>query len=388
MKKCFLMVLAACAFALTACEDEQSSYSLSDCKNTATLTGNVVVDLGASKTGNVITEGNQVVAAGAQVVATVDYASNYMNSTTAKGEKQFTATTDANGNYSISIPVGIKPITVKKLDVILPSGTTYTYGKIVDNDVVNVTSTAYSAVANTSRTSTSKVAAISVEPNKSYVNDIKITSDYKEDNNAITKGFKVSGVAKIEYAAWKSTSVSEGLSATTSKVAPAGVQVKITVSNTGDTERKLTYLATVSGDKGEYSADVKIYTVWDFSKTKVEVETVPFYANADNKFSEFRFNNLYHSSDAPTEAKTQKLSGVYGKASSSKTLSGSIVSETGIVFAAVTMKFTPDAWQTINGLTLKNYYDGDTKRTYTQDKTYSTTEWTEANSQVNRDNQY
>ena len=52
------------------------------------------------------------------------------------------------------------------------------------------------------------------------------------------------------------------------------------------------------------------------------------------------------------------------------------------------MKFTPDAWQTINGLTLKNYYDGDTKRTYTQDKTYSTTEWTEANSQVNRDNQY
>ncbi len=385
MKKCFLMVLAACAFALTACEDEQSSYSLSDCKNTATLTGNVVVDLGASKSGDVITEGNQAPAAGAEVVATVSY-SQYGKGTE-NGTKQFTATTDANGNYSISVPVGIKSITVTKLDVILPSGASYTYGKLIDNDVVNVTSTSFTVAANTTRTSGSKVASISVDPNKSYVNDIILTSNYTEDNNSITKGFKVSGVAKIQFASWKGSSVSEGISTTTSKVAPAGVQVKITVSNTADTKRKLTYNTTVTGDKGEYSADVKIYTAWDFSKTKVEVETVPFYVSAE-KLADYRYNNLYHSSDASTEAKTQKLSGVYGKASISKTLSGSIVSETGIVFAAVTMNFTPDAWQTINGLTLKNYYDGDTKRTYTQDKTYSTTEWTEANSQVNRDNQY
>ena len=384
MKKCFLMVLAACAFALTACEDEQSSYSLKDCAGKAIVTGRVTVDEGAAKVNGVTVSSNIAPAAGAQVVLTVDYSA--YGKGTESGSKQYFATVDANGFYSIEVPVGIKPLASGKavLDVIIPEGVSFPYGEIVEDNIVNVANPVFTAAANTAG---QKLNDFALEANKTVGRDIKLSTANKVDANAVTnKSVAVKGVLKIEAAKWKnSADVSEG-SITDAVLAPDGTQVKITLSSTDASDKKeLTYYVTTKD--GAYSGNFKFYDTWEYNKVKVTAEAVAFYAGAN---SANQYSHLYTKSEDASKGLTQSLTGAYKKVSTNQTITiGALAADVAVSLSPITMTFVPDD-QIVNGITRKKYGKKDDGYTYTEKNPHLSTAdgWKVLYNNAGRDDQY
>lgn len=96
-------------FMLASCQKEQSELTLSSLPSQATITGTLKYDAGAYKSAdNTLLTGYELPAANRTISVTI--ATSQYVSGTAQGDQYFTATTDAEGKFSINIPVSNKEI--------------------------------------------------------------------------------------------------------------------------------------------------------------------------------------------------------------------------------------------------------------------------------------
>lgn len=106
--KWFAAAFAACSI-LFACTPEQSSLTIDTFSQEATIVGKVTYDAGILwKSGVIDAYNNYVPAPGVDVIARIPY--SQIGSSSAKGDYTITAKTDANGKFSIVIPVGVNSL--------------------------------------------------------------------------------------------------------------------------------------------------------------------------------------------------------------------------------------------------------------------------------------
>ena len=90
---------------LSSCSKEQSELTLDSVKGSATIEGTVLYDMGATKNLDAtISPVTRVIAAGVTVLVKIDY-SDY--STGSVGTKTFSTITNAEGMYTITVPVAV-----------------------------------------------------------------------------------------------------------------------------------------------------------------------------------------------------------------------------------------------------------------------------------------
>jgi hypothetical protein len=125
----FFMVALAFATILVGCKPEpieQSSVNINDFKETATITGTLQYDEGQGFDG---TKYTRLVKPAAEVTVTAIIAnSEYSATTTGSGNITYNTKTDANGNYSITVPVTSKGVSVR----IKATNFTGQYHRIID----------------------------------------------------------------------------------------------------------------------------------------------------------------------------------------------------------------------------------------------------------------
>ena len=109
-----IMVAIAFATILVGCKPEpveQSSVSIDDFKETATITGTLQYDEGQDFDG---TKYTRLIKPAANITVTAVIAnSEFSATTTGSGNLTYTATTDAKGNFEIKVPVTSKGVEVR-----------------------------------------------------------------------------------------------------------------------------------------------------------------------------------------------------------------------------------------------------------------------------------
>lgn len=109
-----IMVAIAFATILVGCKPEpveQSSVSIDDFKETATITGTLQYDEGQDFDG---TKYTRLIKPAANITVTAVIAnSEFSATTTGSGNLTYTATTDAKGNFEITVPVTSKGVEVR-----------------------------------------------------------------------------------------------------------------------------------------------------------------------------------------------------------------------------------------------------------------------------------
>ena len=104
-----LFAVAAAAILAVSCEPEQSELNMSSIKNQAKIVGTVKYNSGTVKNDDAsFTENVMLKASGAEVVARIAYSSYGGGS----GNYVVKTTTNANGDYTLTVPVGNSSINV------------------------------------------------------------------------------------------------------------------------------------------------------------------------------------------------------------------------------------------------------------------------------------
>ena len=117
MKNYIILIAAALTSAafLTSCTKEQSTLTLDKIDGSATVTGTFTYDAGATRSAGsdgteVIIDSHFVPAANQQVFVTVQNSEYISGQSGASGYQTFSGTTDQDGNFSITVPVGYTTI--------------------------------------------------------------------------------------------------------------------------------------------------------------------------------------------------------------------------------------------------------------------------------------
>ena len=468
MKKIFFGSAMLAVLALVGCKKEQSQFTLDNIEQKATISGTVVYQ------SNLVGQSTEEVAlAGVRVVASVDF-SKYSSS--AEGVKQFEATTDSAGQFSIVIPTGAKEIpvdlhidvvkttqggkniylseydkswTVKaneaKVDKIVlekdealsecvAEGTlkgklTYDAGTVSKEDGtkeegkvaaagVNVTAEVAYAKAGVSKKFVAKTdangeytfsipveeagcaVAVSIEQFKGAYTEFKnnqwvsleayysmsaaatdnvkggeittvdLDADVRNIIDETTKSqvaFKVKGkfLQVVEKAKYNSTGENRvGTEAGTKASAyPFTIELKRT-----DLEGNVTYIryeGNQANESGVYEVEVKLYDSWNVATDNIEVNIYADNSVVVNDFAHYYFawdedsdKFLY---DPDNDYKTQRLTGLY-KGGSGNVVATAMVTEKQIYFDLsmpdATLAFEPEDENAVYGVGSTSYVDG------------------------------
>lgn len=314
MKKVLFFVAMAIA-ALTSCQHEQSQLDFADVEGKAVVQGYVYIDKGYIQDGN-----NYVVkslpAEGCEVLVKVPYDKYDANATS--GDKFFEGVCDANGFYSIEVPVGQTAIT----------GVGVYTRPIVDKyfDLVNGT------IVEKDASYGEAFASVELERGKTYTaTNIYIQKDVESPILTRNQTIAINGVVQEEYEEeqndYGTFSAIRGKRNVSSKV-----NLVLTFTNSDYPNEKIVY--NINTDySGKYQVSANLYDVWNIADTHVKVETKPYLASVKHYYEEYTAWGW--------EKRNQLVTGYYAEKSiyENLTAGGLLI---GIKMDDIVLKFVPD----------------------------------------------
>lgn len=310
---------------LASCEKNESYLDLEKINGSATIQGVVTYNQGERLDGNSVVMFQQPLA-NAEVVVSVNY-SEYQDKS--EGIKKYTTTTDANGKFSIDIPVGLKTINAK-VGVKSFMAEYYSYDLVIGETKVNA------------------IYEVSEEEEVSLTsNDLKwvaIQMDAKKDNTSTDKSIKVSVAGKVStyYEKQVRSEIDdevEGVERETKAAENVQVIVKF---NNNSTKEELMYLVTTNAS-GEYTVAANLFTRWDLKDVICEVETKPYTGDFKHYFEMLNYD------DSERSWKSQSIKGLYKSSSTSKQVSTDNTIQT-LKLQEIVINFEPEDNCSIKGI--------------------------------------
>lgn len=323
MKKSLFMMAILAIAALTGCQDQtQSQLEFGDVADKATVQGYVYIDKGYVQEGSTYVV-KSLPAAGAEVLVKVPYTK--YDADAAAGDKFFEGVCDANGFYSIEVPVGQAAITGAKV---------YTR-PIVDKyyDLVN------GSIIEKTASYPESSASVEIERGKVYTAaNIYMQKDVEGAILTRNQVIKVTGSIKEFYEKkeyYDPEDKDKGYYGVKEQTNPIkAVKLVITLTNSKYAGEEIVYNVNSSSD-GSYNLSVNLYDVWDVKDTKVKVETKAYTATITHYYQQ------WYEDDSEWRYKSQEVSGYYASGSSTKTLSDGDVL-LGAYISNIVLPFTPD----------------------------------------------
>ena len=322
MKKSIFMMAILAIAALTSCQKEQSQLDFDGVADKAVVQGYVYIDKGYMQDGS-----NYVVkslpAAGCEVLVKVPYAK--YDADAAAGDKFFEGVCDANGFYTIEVPVGQAAITGVKV---------YTR-PLVDKyyDLIN------GAIVEIDASYPEASAAVEIERGKVYTAaNIYLAKDVQSPIMTRTQAVVLKGAVKEACEAKKYIDPEDkdkGYYAIVEKrAASKQVNLVVTITNSEFSSEEIVYNITTDVE-GNYNLSANLYDTWDVTKTKVEVESKAYLAELTHYYQ------FYNEDETEWVYKTQTVAGYFDSKKVSKTLtSGDLL--IGAKLADHVLAFTPD----------------------------------------------
>ena len=322
MKKSIFMMAILAIAALTSCQKEQSQLDFEGVEGKAVVQGYVYIDKGYMQDGS-----NYVVkslpAAGCEVLVKVPYAK--YDADAAAGDKFFEGVCDANGFYTIEVPVGQAAITGVKV---------YTR-PLVDKyyDLIN------GSIVETEASYPEASASVEIERGKVYTAaNIYLAKDVQSPILTRSQAVVLKGAVKETYEAKKYIDPEDkdkGYYAIADKrAASKKVNLVVTITNSEFSSEEIVYNITTDAE-GNYNLSANLYDVWDVAKTKVEIESQAYLAELTHYYQ------FWNEDDSEWVYKTQTVAGYFDSKKVSKTLaSGDLL--IGAKLADHVLVFTPD----------------------------------------------
>lgn len=322
MKKSIFMMAILAIAALTSCQKEQSQLDFEGVEGKAVVQGYVYIDKGYMQDGS-----NYVVkslpAAGCEVLVKVPYAK--YDADAAAGDKFFEGVCDANGFYTIEVPVGQAAITGVKV---------YTR-PLVDKyyDLIN------GSIVETEASYPEASASVEIERGKVYTAaNIYLAKDVQSPILTRSQAVVLKGAVKETYEAKKYIDPEDkdkGYYAISDKrVASKKVNLVVTITNSEFSSEEIVYNISTDAE-GNYNLSANLYDVWDITKTKVEIESQAYLAELTHYYQ------FWNEDDSEWVYKTQTVAGYFDSKKVSKTLaSGDLL--IGAKLADHVLAFTPD----------------------------------------------
>jgi hypothetical protein len=323
MKKSLFMMAILAIAALTGCQDQtQSQLEFGDVADKATVQGYVYIDKGYVQEGSTYVV-KSLPAAGCEVLVKVPYAK--YDADAADGDKFFEGVCDANGFYSIEIPVGQAAITGVKV---------YTR-PLVDKyyDLIN------GAIVETDASYPEASASVEIERGKVYTAaNIYLAKDVQSPILTRSQAVVLKGSVKELYEAKKYIDPEDkdkGYYAIVGKrAASKKVNLVVTITNSEYSSEEIVYNITTDAE-GNYNLSANLYDVWDVAKTKVEIKSKAYLAELTHYYQ------FWNEDDTEWVYKTQTVAGYFDSKKVSKTLaSGDLL--IGAKLADLVLAFTPD----------------------------------------------
>lgn len=314
MKKVLFFVAMAIA-ALTSCQQEQSQLDFADVEGKAVVQGYVYIDKGYIQDGNDYVV-KSLPAEGCEVLVKVPYAK--YDADAAPGDKFFEGVCDANGFYSIEVPVGQTAIT----------GVGVYTRPIIDKyyDLVN------GAIVEKDASYGEAFAMVELERGKTYTAaNIYIQKNVESPILTRNQTIAINGVVQEEYEEeqndYGTFSAIRGKRNVSSKV-----NLVLTFTNSDYPNEKIVY--NINTDySGKYQVSANLYDVWNIADTHVKVETKPYLASVKHYYEEYTAWGW--------EKRNQLVTGYYAEKSiyENLTAGGLLI---GIKMDDIVLKFVPD----------------------------------------------
>lgn len=291
---------------VTCSDDDQSSLNFNSIKGRAVIKGKVTYEPGFQKgaaDNELILQ--KVAAAGA--VVTVEVAnSEYLSGS--EGTKSYEVTADENGEYSVEVPVGLRPINAK-VTVKEFKGVSVSF---VNNALLTVEGVKYEAAGKdvTLSNGNTKTTNISLSQMAKEKQDIIATRNLK----AMVKGRIMVPAEDFIYGYNNEiTGIQRGSKAL------ANAKFSLRFTNSSDDNRAFRYDITTSAN-GEFAFTADLFDNWEMNQTKVRVEVPAFsgkmthyycnYGESNNFWGNQEINVYYNPTYSESVRLTEKNSAV------------------------------------------------------------------------------
>lgn len=331
MKKS-LFVVALATLALVSCRNSQSQLDFADVLGKAVVQGYVYVDRGFKQDGNTLVVINEP-AEGCEVVVKVPYQKYDADAT--GGDKLFTAVCDANGFYSVEIPVGQAAITGANVYTRPFVGTYYDW---VNDQIMEI-----------SASFPETYTAVDIENGKTFMAaNMVVSKDVTTPNFSRQQVVTLSGqiAERYEKRTWidiADKTLGYTVSADVQNATKA-VQLQLEFVNMlATTGESLIYNVTTD-ETGAYNLTVNLFDTWNIGDVKVNV-TVKSYLNGVT-----HYYKRYDEDNFEWVDKNQTVSGYYAGTQTTDYLSDGdkLIGHT---FSKIALTFVPDyAKETIYGI--------------------------------------
>lgn len=306
-EKIFYLFLTLAIVTLSACsDDDQSSLNFNSIKGRAVIKGKVTYEPGFQKgaaDNELILQ--KVAAAGA--VVTVEVAnSEYLSGS--EGTKSYEVTADENGEYSVEVPVGLRPINAK-VTVKEFKGVSVSF---VNNALLTVEGVKYEAAGKdvTLSNGNTKTTNISLSQMAKEKQDIIATRNL----NAMVNGRIMVPAEDFIYGYNNEiTGIQRGSKAL------ANAKFSLRFTNSSDDNRAFRYDITTSAN-GEFAFTADLFDNWEMNQTKVRVEVPAFsgkmthyycnYGESNNFWGNQEINVYYNPTYSESVRLTEKNSAV------------------------------------------------------------------------------
>ncbi len=321
MKKLALVALAT--LALFGCH-KQSSLDFQDVAGKATIQGYVYVDRGYLQDGE-----NYVVrtepAEGCAVVVKVPYTK--YDAEAGAGDKLFEGVCDANGHYSIEVPVGQAAISGCAVYTRPFVGPYY--------DLIN------NAIISTEVSYPEQSASVEIENGKTFVAaNIIVSKDVEKPifsrNQTVTIKGKI-GEQYEEKQYIDPKDEAKGYVAVTGVTTPTQalkVQLKFINKLPAYDGQELVFNVTTATD-GTFSTSVNLYDVWDINDVEVTMSNKAYLGSCTHYY------HYYDKDEAKNFRRSQSVSGYYGKNEQKQMMTeGDLL--IGCSLPRLVLTFTPD----------------------------------------------
>lgn len=278
MKKIFYLFLTLTIVALSACEDDQSSLNFNSINGRAVIKGKVTYEPGFQKgaaDNELILQ--KVAAAGAVVTVEVKN-SEYLSGS--EGTKIYEVTADENGEYSVEVPVGLRPINAK-VTVKEFKGVSVSF---VNNALLTVEGVKYEAAGKdvTLSNGNTKTTNISLSQMAKEKQDIIATRNLK----AMVKGRIMVPAEDFIYGYNNEiTGIQRGSKAL------ANAKFSLRFTNSSD-NRQFRYDITTSAN-GEFAFTADLFDNWQMNQTMVRVEVPAFSGKMTHYYCNYGENNNF-----------------------------------------------------------------------------------------------
>lgn len=287
-----------------------------DIAGEATVKGQVLYNAGYKKVGTEFVLENGYANGVSVVLTDADYV--------------FETTTNAQGEYSLVVPVkkdgSTYTLTTREFEA--------TYNDLIDGELFPLT-VHYAATEEVVNVTNKDVKTVKVMVNAYDVDDVTTRNQELKIEGLVTIANEIIPEDAVNLWTLKYNETD-----------PAATKVIVTITNTNpDDDREVVYNTNLN--KGTFSITAKLYDDWNLTNCKVEVEATPYVA----EFTHYYKKWIASENDYASLWSTQKLNGIYQKASGEMTVADINVL-LGVNFKLV-MEYQAEDINNIYGITKK-----------------------------------